>query len=201
MNAFIPGQRVWNFGHDRGDNRGFDANSLPEHSRGNILVDYDNGLVVARDNPSVSAESGNVAVHAPEVSVAQAKDGTVNIRYDMADGFIPGGVATGAVSLHNVAGDISIKPTDTGVQLGGHVTDFPALEIYHGTEPLYHYMPRMGYDEAGPLVQLMTQHEVGNPGLLEQFQMHKLIPHGEMLVRVPSVDLAPVSNMPIAPVS
>jgi hypothetical protein len=61
-------------------------------------------------------------------------------------------------------------------------------------------MPAMGYDEAGPLVQLMTQHGVGDLELLDQFRTHKLIPHGEMTVHVPVVDLGPVSDMPTVPV-
>ncbi|MEE6167934.1 MULTISPECIES: WXG100 family type VII secretion target [unclassified Mycolicibacterium] len=201
INAFIPNDRVWNFGHDLGDNRGFDPNALPEHSRGSVIIDYDNGIVVTRQNPSVSQESGNVAVAKPHISVVQAADGTLDVRYDMADGFIPGGATTGGLVMHNVAGEIAIKPTDTGFRLGGHVTDFPALEVYHDNSSLYQYMPSMGYNEAGPVVQLMTQHSVGDPGLLDQFATHKFIPHGTAVaVPVPGVELGPVTNIPTVPV-
>ncbi|SKM85024.1 hypothetical protein [Mycobacteroides abscessus] len=61
INAFIPGEKVWNFGRDRGDNRGFDKNASPEHSRVSMLVDYDNGLVIHRQNPSVNADTGAVS--------------------------------------------------------------------------------------------------------------------------------------------
>jgi hypothetical protein len=200
VNAFIPNNRVWNFGHDLGDNRGFDSKASPENSRASAIVDYDNGIVVVRQNPSVSQESGAVAVAKPSVSVAQSSDGTVDLSYEMSDGFIPGGPTVGGLMLHNVAGELAIKPADDGFSLGGHVTDFPALEIYQNGKPLLQYMPAMGYDEAGPLVQLMTQHGVGDLELLDQFRTHKLIPHGEMTVHVPVVDLGPVSDMPTAPV-
>lgn len=202
VNAFIPGQRVWNFGHDKGDNRGFNANALPEQARGNLLIDYENGLVVARDNPSVSVESGNVAVHKPEVSVVQGPGGAVNVKWDMADGFLPGGADMGKLSMHSVAGEMVVKPGDNGgYQIGGHMSDFPAYEVYGNGQAIYQYMPSYGYDEQGPLVQLMGDHEFGNPGLLDQFHVDgfKIFPPDLTSIRVDSVQLGPIDNVPTAP--
>lgn len=202
VNAFIPGQQVWNFGHDKGDNRGFDMNAKPEQARGNLLIDYENGLVVARDNPSVSVESGNVAVHKPDVTVAQGSHGSVNIKWDMADGFVPGGAIAGKATAHSVAGEMVVTPTDSGgYQIGGHMSDFPAYEVYGNGQPIYQYMPSMGYDERGPLVQLMGDHQFGNPGLLDQFHVDgfKVFPPGPTSIRVDSVQLGPIDNVPTAP--
>lgn len=202
VNAFIPGQRVWNFGHDKGDNRGFNPNALPEQARGNLLIDYENGLVVARDNPSVSVESGNVAVHKPDVSVVQGPGGAVNIKWDMADGFVPGGADMGKLTAHSVAGEMVVKPNDNGTyQIGGHMSDFPAYEVYGNGQAIYQYMPSMGHNEAGPLVQLMGDHEFGNPGLLDQFHVDgfKIFPPDLTSIRVDSVQLGPLDNVPTAP--
>ncbi|WP_457149596.1 hypothetical protein [Mycobacteroides abscessus] len=202
VNAFIPGKQVWNFGHDKGDNRGFNANALPEQARGNLLIDYENGLVVARDNPSVSVESGNVAVHKPDVSVVQGPGGAVNIKWDMADGFVPGGADMGKLTAHSVAGEMVVKPNDSGgYQIGGHMSDFPAYEVYGNGQAIYQYMPSMGYDERGPLVQLMGDHQFGNPGLLDQFHVDgfKIFPPGPTSIRVDSVQLGPIDNVPTAP--
>lgn len=201
VNAFIPGQRVWNFGHDKGDNRSFNANALPEQARGNLLIDYENGLVVARDNPSVSVESGNVAVHKPDVSVVQGPGGAVNIKWDMADGFVPGGADMGKLTMHSVAGEMVVKPVENGFQIGGHMSDFPAYEVYGNGQAIYQYMPSWGYDERGPLVQLMGDHEFGNPGLLDQFHVDgfKIFPPDLTSIRVDSVQLGPIDNVPTAP--
>ncbi|SIH59244.1 hypothetical protein [Mycobacteroides abscessus] len=202
VNAFIPGQRVWNFGHDKGDNRGFNPNALPEQARGNLLIDYENGLVVARDNPSVSVESGNVAVHKPDVSVVQGPGGAVNVKWDMADGFLPGGADMGKLSMHSVAGEMVVKPGDNGgYQIGGHMSDFPAYEVYGNGQAIYQYMPSYGYDEQGPLVQLMGDHEFGNPALLDQFHVDgfKIFPPDLTSIRVDSVQLGPIDNVPTAP--
>lgn len=184
MNAFIPGQRVWNFGHDLGDNRGFNRNAAPDQSRGNVLVDFENGVVIARQNPSVSQEFHDVAVGTPDVMVNQTKDGGVNIRWQMADGFLPGGTLTGAISQHNVAGNLNILPTPDGIKYGGVVGNFPAYEIYASNEPkpLLQYMPSMGYNEAGPLFQLPLDHTVG--------ELHD--------VHSPGIPLGSPSNMPRA---
>lgn len=202
VNAFIPGQQVWNFGHDKGDNRGFDVNAKPEQARGNLLIDYENGLVVARDNPSVSVESGNVAVHKPDVTVVQGSGGAVNVKWDMADGFVPGGAVAGKLTAHSVAGEMVVKPSEGGgYQIGGHMSDFPAYEVYGNGQPIYQYMPSMGHDERGPLVQLMGDHEFGNPSLLDQFHVDgfKVFPPGPTSIRVDSVQLGPIDNVPTAP--
>ena len=55
-NLFIPGEKEWTpLGDNPGDNRGFSAVAGPEESRVTLTVDYDKGIVIARQNPSVMA--------------------------------------------------------------------------------------------------------------------------------------------------
>jgi hypothetical protein len=185
INAFIPGEKVWNFGKDLGDNRGFDRNASPEHSRVSMLVDYDNGVVIHRQNPSVNADTGAVAVGTnPDVSIKQKGD-VLNIQYESADGFMPGGLFSGQASFHTVKGDIALQPTDSGIKVGGTVTNFPALEIYHGDDTLVRYMPSLGYNEAGPLLQLPMTHTEGDASLVSQFHVPTVAGRGEIPMATP----------------
>jgi hypothetical protein len=77
-NLFIPGEEAWYpdplggiSGHNLGDNRGFDPNAGPEASRVALYVDYENGLVVARQNPSIDTRTGDIKVGTPQVNVSQ----------------------------------------------------------------------------------------------------------------------------------
>ncbi|WP_235659030.1 hypothetical protein [Mycobacteroides abscessus] len=200
INAFIPGEKVWNFGRDRGDNRGFDKNASPEHSRVSMLVDYDNGLVIHRQNPSVNADTGAVAVGTnPDISVKQIGD-TLNIQYESADGFLPGGLLSGQASFHTVKGDIALMSTDSGIKLGGSITNFPATEIYHGQDTLLRYMPSLGHNEFGPLLQLPMAHTEGDPSLVNQFHQPTVAGRGELLLPTPGTQLGPVDRIPTVPV-
>ncbi|WP_157931313.1 hypothetical protein [Mycobacteroides abscessus] len=200
INAFIPGEKVWNFGKDRGDNRGFDRNASPEHSRVSMLVDYDNGVVIHRQNPSVNADTGAVAVGTnPDISVKQRGD-TLNLQYESADGFLPGGLFAGQATAHTVMGDISLQPTDSGMKIGGTITNFPALEIYHGDDTLLRYMPSLGYNEAGPLLQLPMTHVEGDPSLANQFHVPTVAGRGEIPMATPGTQLGPVNHIPTVPV-
>ncbi|GLE57363.1 hypothetical protein NJBCHELONAE_26720 [Mycobacteroides chelonae] len=200
INAFIPGEKVWNFGKDRGDNRGFDRNASPEHSRVSMLVDYDNGVVIHRQNPSVNADTGAVAVGTnPDISIKQ-KDDTLNIQYESADGFLPGGLFSGQASMHTVKGDIALMPTDSGIKLGGSITNFPALEIYHGQETLLRYMPSLGNNEMGPLLQLPMTHNEGDTSLVTQFHAPTVAGRGEVFLPSPGTQLGPVTKIPTVPV-
>ncbi|MEC4842612.1 hypothetical protein R2360_25340 [Mycobacteroides chelonae] len=200
INAFIPGKEVWNFGKDRGDNRGFDKNASPEHSRVSMMIDYDNGVVIHRQNPSVNAETGAVAVGTnPDVSVKQ-KGSALNIQYESADGFLPGGLASGQASFHTVKGDIALVPTDSGLQIGGKVTNFPALEIYQGDRALVQYMPSLGYNQAGPLLQLPMSHAEGNASLVDQFHVPTVAARGEIPMATPGTQLGPTNHIPTVPV-
>ncbi|QDF72372.1 hypothetical protein [Mycobacteroides chelonae] len=200
INAFIPGEKVWNFGKDRGDNRGFDKNASPEHSRVSMMVDYENGVVIHRQNPSVNADTGAVAVGTnPDISVKQ-RGAALNIQYESADGFLPGGLTSGQATFHTVKGDIALVPTDSGLNIGGTVTSFPALEIYHGDDTLVRYMPSLGYNEAGPLFQLPLTHNEGDSSLVNQFHVPTVAARGDIPIATPGTQLGPTDRIPTVPV-
>jgi hypothetical protein len=73
-----------------------------------ILVDHDNGLIVARQNPSVNASTGAVRTGTPSVSAVRLAK---------------------AIPM-DVNGTPAIAPSATGPHVGGDVTSFPALEVY-----------------------------------------------------------------------
>jgi hypothetical protein len=68
-NLFIPSKDVWApalelplfnghllpYDNNLGDNRGFDPSVVPEEARVAIYTDFENGIIVARQNPSVNA--------------------------------------------------------------------------------------------------------------------------------------------------
>lgn len=201
INAFIPGEKVWNFGHDRGDNRGFNKNASPEHSRVSMLVDYDNGVVIHRQNPSVT-DTGEVAAGVPNVYVNELKDGTINLRYNSADGFMPGGLPVAEITAHEVRGNIVIQPGESGFRVGGTISGFPATEIYHGQDVIAQYMPSLGYNEWGPTKQLPSTAYIGDQSLLTPFQSPTTAPGHGMVVPPPSpgTKLGPLTDIPTAPV-
>ena len=97
-NFFIPGKEVYSpagelpgYNMNMGDNRGFDPSLGPENSRVAVVVDYENGLIVTRQNPSVNATTGEVQAGVPVISATQKGDGSVLLRYNTADPFALGG--------------------------------------------------------------------------------------------------------------
>lgn len=227
-NLFIPGQKAWTpFGDNLGDNRGFDPNAGPEDARVTIYTDYDNGLVVARQNPSVmEMASGGFkrAAGTPDIQVSQNPNGSVLINYRAADPFSPGGQDIAKATPWNVNGSIVIKPTSSGPIAGGLVSDFPAIEIYNDnaghTVDLGHIMPR-NTSVFGPLAGLPLSQPIGS-GLMTEFPdtiipgsaipPPLLAPHGGLqpppVVRIPipvvipypSVTLGDVANPPQVPI-
>ncbi|WP_260681855.1 hypothetical protein [Gordonia rubripertincta] len=76
---YIPAVEVFNAPHyDLGDNRAEAPNFDPEHARVVMYVDYENGLIVTRQNPSVDS-TGQVRVGEPEVQAQQRPDGSIMI--------------------------------------------------------------------------------------------------------------------------
>lgn len=136
-NLFIPSESVKDpvlnrriFDDNAGDNRGFNPAAGPESSRVALEVDYENGVVVARQNPSVNLTTGQVKAGSPTVRVAQRRDGTVYIDYAAADPFSPGGEAV-AKKTFCVQGRLAVQPGAETPRVTGAVTAFPALEVYH----------------------------------------------------------------------
>lgn len=115
-----------------GDDRGFDPQALPDTSRVTFLIDYENGIVVARQNPSIRLDDGAVMTGHPDVSVAQESNGMVHIKFNAADPFTPVlGENTKLVNA-SVNGDLYYQPTaDGGVRVGGTTGYYPAWEVNH----------------------------------------------------------------------
>lgn len=160
-----------------GDNRGFSATAGPEDSRVTIHTDYDNGIIVARQNPSVNLETGEVATGNPTVSAIQTSDGSVLIQYDAADPLSPGGEALAKASPWSVNGTLAIAPSEHGPQIGGQITTFPAMEIYNdrpgvNAEPLLQSWPSFTDNSLGPLVGLPFDKTVGDYSLVSDFNSY-----------------------------
>ncbi|HTY27857.1 MAG TPA: hypothetical protein VMD51_06880, partial [Mycobacterium sp.] len=76
-NLFIPGETAWTpAGENLGDARGFDPKAGPEQSRVTFYVDYENGVVVARQNPSVRLGTAP-RTGTPQVKIRQNPNGSV----------------------------------------------------------------------------------------------------------------------------
>ena len=209
-NLFIPGEKAWTpFGDNLGDNRGFSTVAGPEESRVTLTVDYDNGIVVARQNPSVMAgpNGNNVQAGTPDILVSQNPNGSVRIQYHAADPFSPGGEDLAKLTPWNVQGDIAIKPTPSGPIVGGMISDFPAVEIYGDnggrTVDLGHIMPQ-NTSQYGPLAGLPLSQNIGQRDLLNEFPsaasptpMARVPP---VIVPYPSVELGPMTSPPQVPI-
>lgn len=180
-NLFIPGEQVWApklgwppYDNNLGDDRGFSATAGPEDSRVSIYTDFENGIVVARQNPSVNSDTGQVRTGTPSVEALQQPNGSVLIRYNAADPFSPGGEGLAKASGISVNGTIGIAPSPSGPRIGADdVTTFPALEIYSDrggtTSPLLQSWPSFTDDASGPLVGLPFDKDLGDPGVIASF--------------------------------
>ena len=161
---FIPRDEVFNVPrNDLGDNRGFDPNFAPEDTRVSLYVDYENGVVIARQNPSVD-DAGSVEVATPRVKVQQAPDGAVRIQYDAKNAFAPPGAD---LSGHMVRGDVVLTPGISGqpAAVDGLIGDYPSLEVYQNMpDGTTHTIVQDAADSGnslGPLTELPFSHEIG----------------------------------------
>lgn len=162
---YIPAKDVFNVPvNDLGDDRGFDPEFNPEETRVAVYVDYENGLIIARNNPSVTTD-GEVEVGTPDIKVQQHPDGRVRIFYDAKNPFAPPG---SSYTGHTVHGDIVVSPDG----VSGRISDYPSFEGYHdkpGEEPPEVLIQDEADDsilgeETGPLEQLPYMHEIGENG-------------------------------------
>lgn len=180
-NMFIPGRAVWDpqvdwppYHDNLGDNRGFSPTAGPEESRVSIFVDYENGIIVARQNPSIDEKTGQVRTGSPSISAVQQSNGAVLIKYSAADPFSPGGPDLAKATSFDVNGTIAIEPTPAGPRVGGNVTNFPATEIYsHRPDgnvlPLVQSWPLFEHRAGGPLAGLWWHKPFGDPALELRF--------------------------------
>lgn len=165
MGLYIPAGEVVNFPHnDLGDDRGEDQTFDPERTRVSLYVDYENGLVIARQNPSVGV-AGEVGVGVPEVNVQQLSDGSVRLQYE-AENALPPLDSETLATFHTVNGDIVLSPGPDGVGVAAQIGDYPSLEIYQdsesgGTQQIY-IDPADSGSKWGPVGNLPFHHILGD---------------------------------------
>lgn len=161
---------------DLGNNRGPDQHFDPEDTKVSTYIDYENGIVVLRQNPSVEetpvGAPGTVKVGTPKGSVTQLADGSVRIKYDAGNPFAPSITADpdGLLAGHTITvnGDLVFTPGPEGVQVNGTRTDYPSLEAYQdlpdgGTHTLL-IDPAQSGSSAAPMFNLPFHHDVGPLG-------------------------------------
>ena len=214
-NLFIPSEDVWAptvgvppYDNNLGDNRGFSPTAGPEASRVAIYTDFDNGIIVARQNPSINADTGQVRAGTPSVGAVQTSDGGVLIQYNAADPFSPGGEGLAKGTGISVNGTLGIVPSDTGPRVGGDdVTTFPALEVYSDrggmTTTVLQEWPTFFDNAAGPLAGLPFDKDVGDPTAVPSFNsvVPQLVPsvipgagEPEVIPVAPPMSVVPPGN-------
>jgi len=164
------------FARDFGNERGPDSRFDPEDTKVTTYIDYDNGIVVMRQNPSVelndSGGPGQVKVGVPQGSVAQAPDGSVRIKYDAGNPLVPGFTTDvrGPLGNHrlSVNGDLVFTPGPGGVHVDGTRTDYPSLEVYQdlpgGSTRTVLIDPAQSGSSTGPALNLPFHHDIGIGG-------------------------------------
>ena len=211
-NLFIPSKDVWApalelpflgghvlpYDNNLGDNRGFAPYVGPEESRVAIYTDFENGLIVARQNPSVNADTGQVKAGTPNVSAVQQSNGAVLLRYNAADPFSPGGEGPAKAIPFSVNGTLGIMPSADGPRVGGTVTSFPALEVYSdrsgATTPLLQSWPSFTDDASGPMFGLLPHKDIGDPNIVTSF--NSVVPQFEPPLLGPVHGLQPAHIAP-----
>lgn len=198
----LSGPRTRNFGNDRGPDMHFD----PEHTKVTTYIDYENGIVVMRQNPSVELTKdggpGLVRVSAPTGTVTQANDGSVRIKYDAGNPFAPRFATDPNGPLHenrlSVNGDLVFTPGNTGIFVNGIRTNYPSLEIYQdlpngATRPVL-IEPAPSGSSLAPLLNLPHHHEIGlGAAAFAPFDNGEWSPTGGPNIPLPVAELEPVT--------
>lgn len=212
-NLFIPSKDVWApaldlpflhhgrllpYDNNLGDNRGFNLYVGPEDSRVSIYTDFENGIIVARQNPSVNADTRQVRAGTPDISAVQQSNGAVLLRYNAADPFSPGGEGPAKAIPFSVNGTLGISPGIDGPRVGGEVTSFPALEIYSdrngASTPLLQSWPTLTDNASGPMLGLLPHKEVGDLSVVSSF--NSVVPQLEPSQLGPVYGPQPLPLMP-----
>lgn len=178
-NMFIPTDQVQNTFKDGtdilngrlapmnyGDNRGPSADASVEASRVSLFVDYDHGVIVARQNPTVNVDGqrGGAKADIPSIHVVQSPDGRLTIDYNARDAYeFPPAAAAGMT----VNGRVTMEPhADGSVGIGGNTTIYPSMETYQyrdGQPPTQlQWTPANSGSEYGPGTSLMRHHWIGD---------------------------------------
>lgn len=206
VTSFPPWKR--DFGNDRGPDAHFD----PEDTKVTTYIDYDNGIVVMRQNPSVELNAdgspGKVKVVVPQGSVAQTPDGSVRIKYDAGNPMAPG-IATDANgplgdNRVSVNGDLVFTPGQGGVRVDGTRTDYPSLEVYqdlpNGNTRTVLIDPAQSGRSTGPMLNLPFHHDVGIGGkAFEPFDRGGWNPQYDVRTPLPAIDFGPTTSPPSVP--
>ncbi|MGV0048084.1 hypothetical protein ACRU43_02525 [Mycobacterium colombiense] len=207
VTSFPPWKR------DLGNNRGPDANFDPEDTKVTTYIDYENGIVVLRQNPSVEENStggpGPVKVGIPKGSVTQLPDGSVRIKYDAGNPFAPQitGDPSGPFTGHTVTvnGDLVFTPGAGGVQVNGTRTDYPSLEVYQdmpngGTRTVL-VDPAQSGRSWGPAFNLPGHHDVGPLGgkAFAPFDTGGWSTKYDVPAPLPATDFGSVTDIPSVP--
>jgi hypothetical protein len=208
---YIPAAEVQNFElndrgdpHMAGDNRGPSPFAPAEASRVSIYVDMDHGIIVARQNPTMSTDGVDAAAGVPVVSALQGDNGALMISYRAADPFEPGPVKP----FVNVNGTMNIVPTGGGkIAVGGDITPYPSTEAYQynsdGTVTQL-FNQQVTTNQLGPLTLPLGHNHVGAalPDLPRPWitpMPDGLPPSAPRLIPtepLPMTDLGPASNPP-----
>lgn len=207
----VTGFPFWK--RDLGNNRGPNPNFDPEDTKVTTYIDYENGIVVLRQNPSVEENStggpGQVKVGIPKGSVTQLPDGSVRIKYDAGNPFAPGITAdpNGPFADHTVTvnGDLVFTPGPGGVRVNGTRTDYPSLEIYQdlpnaGTRTVL-IDPAQSGRSWGPAFNLPGHHDVGPIGgkAFAPFDTGGWDPKYDVRAPLPATNFGPVTDIPSVP--
>lgn len=198
------------FGNDRLANPHFD----PENTKVTTYIDYENGIVVMRQNPSVELNEnggpGQVKVGVPEAKVWQTSDGAVRIQYDAANPFAPDVAKNPPWPVeHNpvtVNGDLVFTPTADGVRVDGTRTNYPSMEVYqdlpNGSMRTLIIDPAIVGNSFGPAMNLPFHHELGVGGsAFEPFDTGAWNPKYDVRVPLPPTEFGTVASPPSVPPS
>lgn len=197
-------------GNDRGSNSRFD----PEDTKVTTYIDYENGVVVIRQNPSVELDADDaparVEVGVPQGSVMQAPDGSVRIKYDAGNPLAPSAITDprGPFGSHrlSVNGDLVFTPGPGGVQVDGTRTDYPSLEVYQdlpgGTRTVL-IDPAQSGSINGPMLNLPFHHDLGIGGKAFAPFDHggSWNPRFDVRTPLPVTDFGPTTAPPSVPSS
>lgn len=200
-------------GRDLGNNRGPDQRFDPEDTKVTTYIDYENGVVILRQNPSVeetpTGAPGTVKVGTPMGSVTQLADGSVRIKYDAGNPFAPSITAdtNGPLAGHTITvnGDLVFTPGPEGVQVNGTRTDYPSLEAYQdfpgGSTRTLLIDPAQSSSSVGPMFNLPFHHEVGPLGgrAFAPFDSGGWNPKYDVPAPLPTTEFGPVTRPPSIP--
>lgn len=200
------------FKRDFGNTRVADPHFDPANSKVTTYIDYENGLVVTRQNPSIelndSGGPGQVAVRAPEAMVQQDSNEAVRVKYEAANPFAPEIAQNPPWPLQDnpwtVNGDLVFTPSADGIHVDGTRTNYPSMEVYqdmpNGSTRTVLIDPAIAGNSTGPMVNLPEHHDVGIGGrAFAPFDNGAWNPKYDVQVPLPSVEAGPAASPPVVP--